>query len=78
MNIQSRPGGGLDEHPLDGMRILVTRPEGQAGVTSHLVRCLGAEPVELKPGVSIVVAGSALLLSEAQANGGAGGSDDDD
>jgi hypothetical protein len=35
--------------------------------------------VELKPSVSIVVAGSALLLSEAQAaSGGTAGSDDDD
>ena len=33
---------------------------------------------ELKPSVSIVVAGSALLLSEAQANGATAGSDDDD
>ena len=54
----------MDEHPLDGMRILVTRPEGQAGVTSHLVRCLGAEPVEL-PLIAIGPPPDPALVTEA-------------
>jgi uroporphyrinogen III methyltransferase/synthase len=37
----------FDRRPLFGKRVLVTRPAGQAGATSELLRRHGADPIEL-------------------------------
>ena len=39
--------------PLDGLRVLVTRPEGQAGRLSDALRAEGAEPIEV-PAIRII------------------------
>lgn len=42
----------FDARPLFGKRVLVTRPEGQAGATADLLRRRGADPIEL-PAIEI-------------------------
>lgn len=54
----------FDARPLFGKRVLVTRPEGQAGATSELLRRRGAEPIEL-PAIRIVAPPDPARVEEA-------------
>jgi uroporphyrinogen III methyltransferase/synthase len=54
----------FDAGPLFGKRVLITRPAGQAGATSEMVRRRGAEPVEL-PAITLVPPPDPARVTEA-------------